>query len=163
MTEPLCRLSRWLCSSWRRKDMRVPSQSLTISKTDGASRQVEEAIRALERGDFDIAVTLAGAAEGMLERSGHHWWSSTLQSPQAAEFDKAELISFLNAERDWLKHPTSSAGETITLTRAHAAIMIVRAMSKLEAWSPRMNRFKRWYEGHLDEVLQELEPACLPR
>src|SRR5260221_3875305 len=44
---------------------------LTISKAEGASRQVEEAIKALERGDFDIAITLAGAAEGMLERSGH--------------------------------------------------------------------------------------------
>ena len=156
MTDPLCRLSRWLCHSWRRKDMRVPSQALTISKAGAAGRQVEGAIAALEQGDFDIAVTLAGAAEGMLERTGPHMWSFTLNSPQAAAFDRKELVSFLNAERDWLKHPTQSAGETITLTRAHAAVMIVRAMSKLETWSLRMYDFRRWFEGNLDDVLREL-------
>jgi hypothetical protein len=66
------------------------------------------------------------------------------------------LITFLNAERDWLKHPTPDAGDTKRFTRAHAAIMIVRAMSKLETWSPRMHGFKRWYESNLDEVLGEL-------
>jgi hypothetical protein len=33
----------------------------------------------------------------------------------------------------------------------------VRAMSKLETWSPRMQRVKRWYERNLDEVLRELD------
>jgi hypothetical protein len=42
----------------------VPDRVLTITKTGGASRQVEEAIKALRRGDFDVAVTLAGAAVG---------------------------------------------------------------------------------------------------
>jgi hypothetical protein len=145
----------------RRRDMNVTARSLNISKAEGASRQVEEAIKALERGNFDIAVTLAGAAEGMLKRSGRHMWSYMLQSPQAAAFDeKKELVPFLNAQRDWLKH--TSGGDTMTLTRAHAALMIVRAMSKLETWSPRMKRFKRWYVGNLEEVLQELDPAYVP-
>jgi hypothetical protein len=142
----------------RRRDLHVKARPLKISKTEAASRQVEIAIKALERGDFDIAVTLAGAAEGMLERSGHHLWSFMLQSPKAAAFDeKKELVPFLNAERDWLKHPTPSAGDTKTFIRAHAAIMIARAMSKLETWSPRMNRFEQWYKGSYEEVLQELE------
>jgi hypothetical protein len=47
--------------------MEVPGKVLTISKIEGARRQVDEAIKALERGDFDIAITLAGAAQGMLE------------------------------------------------------------------------------------------------
>jgi len=34
--------------------------------------------------------------------------------------------------------------------------MIARAMSKLETWSPRMKRFKRWFEANLEEVLQAL-------
>jgi hypothetical protein len=145
----------------RRRDLHVRARPLKISKAEGASRQVEKAIKALERGDFDIAVTLAGAAEGMLKRSGRHMWSFMLQSPKAAEFDKRKLIDFLNAERDWLKHPTPNAGATKTFIRAHAAFMIVRAMSKLETWSPRMNRFKRWYEGSLEEVLQELGSRTL--
>jgi hypothetical protein len=154
--------TRGLGAMTRSRDMNVTARPLRISKAEGASRQVEEAIKALERGDFDIAVTLAGAAEGMLERSGQHMWSFMLKSPKAAEFDKKkELIPFLNAQRDWLKHPSGS--DTMTLTRAHAALMIVRAMIKLETWSPRMNRFKQWYESNLDEVLQELDPTCLPR
>jgi uncharacterized protein (UPF0210 family) len=72
----------------RRRDLHVKACTLKISKAEGASRQVEKAIKALERGDFDIAVTLAGAAEGMLKRSGHHLWSFMLQSPKAAAFDK---------------------------------------------------------------------------
>jgi hypothetical protein len=146
----------------RRRDLVVRARPLKISETEGASRQVEAAIKALERGDFDIAVTLAGAAEGMLERSGHHLWSFLLESPGAAAFDKRELINFLNAELYWLKHPTPSAGDTKTFTRAHATIMIARAMSKLETWSPRMNRFKRWFEGSLEEVLQELGSSYGP-
>jgi hypothetical protein len=137
--------------------MNVRARPLKISKAKGASRQVEEAIKALERGDFDIAVTLAGAAEGMLKRSGRDMWSFMLQSPKAAAFDKRKLIEFLNARRDWLKHPTPSAGATKTFARAHAAFMIWRAMSKLETRSPRMKRFKRWYEDNLDEVLREWE------
>jgi hypothetical protein len=40
-------------------------------------------------------------------------WSYMLQSPQAAAFDeKKELVSFLNAQRDWLKH--TSGGDTMT-------------------------------------------------
>jgi hypothetical protein len=45
----------------------VTGKVLMISKIEGARRQVDEAMKALERGDFDIAITLAGAAEGMLE------------------------------------------------------------------------------------------------
>jgi hypothetical protein len=140
----------------RRRDLHVRARPLKISKVEGASRQVEEAIKALERGDFDIGVTLAGAAEGMLKRFGHHLWSFMLQSPKAAAFDeKKELVPFLNAQRDWLKH--SNGSDTMTLTRAHAAFMIERAISKLETWSPRMKRFKRWYADNLDEGLRDWE------
>jgi hypothetical protein len=57
----------------QRQDMNVRDRPLKISKAEGASRQVEEAIKALERGDFDIAVTLAGAAEGMLAWEPWMW------------------------------------------------------------------------------------------
>jgi hypothetical protein len=129
-------------------------RALTISKAEGAQRQVEEAIKALARGDFDVAVTLAGAAEGMFEnRSG--MWEFMLHSSTAAavattlelERDK-KLVSSLNDIRDWLKHECSAAGQSKTITTADAANMIARAMSKLEKenWSPPMLQFKDWYE-----------------
>jgi hypothetical protein len=44
---------------------RLPADPIKLTLTEGASRQVDAAIDALERGDFAVAVTLAGAAEGM--------------------------------------------------------------------------------------------------
>jgi hypothetical protein len=132
--------------------MEVPDPVLTITKAEGASRQVEEAIRALQRGDFDIALTLAGAAEGMLERPGLHLWAFMLNSPKVADFDKKDLIGALNADLYWLKHPTPNAGESLTLTKAEPAFMIARAASKLEKWSPLMDEFKAWLVENLDEI-----------
>jgi hypothetical protein len=136
----------------REKSVDVPKRILRITKAEGASRQVEEAIKALQRGDFDVAVTLAGAAEGMLERPGLHMWAFMMNSPKAAAFEKKELIGALNADRDWLKHPTSNESETLTLSRAEAAFMIARAASKLETWSPLMEDFKNWLVENLDAL-----------
>jgi hypothetical protein len=55
--------------------MEVPANEPEISKIEGASRQVDAAITALTRGDFDIAITLAGAPEGMLDREGLHMFA----------------------------------------------------------------------------------------
>jgi hypothetical protein len=141
--------------------------ALTISKAEGAHRQVEEAIKAMKRGDFDVAVTLAGAAEGMFElRSG--LWEFMLHSPNAAalaeamEVERQELIGYLNDLRDWLKHGRTSAGQTRTITTAHAAVMIAGAMSKLEKWSPAMTKFKGWYEKSVmtESFWEELQ--CTP-
>jgi hypothetical protein len=50
--------------------MEVPDRPLNLTKVEAAIRQVEAAIEALERGDFDVAITLAGAAEDMIDRPG---------------------------------------------------------------------------------------------
>ena len=47
------------------KGMKIPDQPLTLQKEQAAIRQAEAAIAALQHGHFDIAVTLAGAAEGI--------------------------------------------------------------------------------------------------
>jgi hypothetical protein len=132
--------------------MDAPDRALTITKAEGATRQVEEAIRALQRGDFDVAITLAGAAEGMLERSGLHMWSYIKERTTAAGFDEKTMVNEVNAELYWLKHPTPDKPDTLTLTRSHAAWMIARAMTKLETWSPIMNEFRAWLKRNLDEL-----------
>jgi hypothetical protein len=48
----------------------VPGRCLNLTKAQAASRQVDAAIDALDRGDFDVAVTLASAAEDMIDREG---------------------------------------------------------------------------------------------
>jgi hypothetical protein len=131
-----------------------PKQELTISKAEAASRHVDEAIKALERGDFDIAITLAGAAEGMFDRPGMHLWNYThARAVECAEqlFDddderrtdpekqRRALSDVLNGTRTWLKH--HGGGDRRTIDRDEAVGMIMRAMSKLENWTSRMSDF----------------------
>ena len=130
--------------------MHVPTGSLNLSLAEAATRQTNAAIAALEAGMFDIALTLAGAAEDMIEREGVHMFQALRAAPRALErFSQKEWISILNMERDWLKH--GGAAE-MTIDRASAAFMIARAMSKLDQWTPKMDEFKIWLLTNLDDL-----------
>jgi hypothetical protein len=130
--------------------MQVPVGPLRLSIAAAAVRQTNAAIAAFEQGMFDVALTLAGAAEGMIERDGPHLYQWLREHPGARErFSKKEWISGLNMERDWLKH--GGAAE-ISIQRASAAFMIVRAMTKLDQWSPAMDEFKIWLLSNLDQL-----------
>jgi hypothetical protein len=119
---------------------------MKITKVEGATHQIEAAIAALQRGDFDIAITLAGAAEGMIDRpEGIYLLQYMRDSPRVKGIKKSEWITALNHERDWLKHPTPDAPDTLELTEWEAAFMIARATSKLEQWTKPMDDFKVWY------------------
>jgi hypothetical protein len=130
--------------------MEPPERILEITKVDGASRQAGAAIEAFVRGDFDIAITLAGASEGMLERDGTHLFSFLRDSPRVQDVERKMWIATLNTERDWLKHP--SGPERLLLERGHAAYMIARALSKIERWTPRMEQFKEWLNMNVDNL-----------
>jgi hypothetical protein len=130
--------------------MKPPTITLTLTKAQGASRQTAAAIEAFARGDFDIAITLAGAAEGMLERQGPHMFSFLRNSPRVQDVEKKDWLTALNVERDWLKHSSGSA--TLQVNRGDAAIMIARAASKLEEWSPRMEEFKDWLLNNTNDL-----------
>jgi hypothetical protein len=170
LLNPRCSIGAAVGYAWRRanqrlrfrKKMDVPNTPLTLTKTEGATRQTDAAIDAFFRGNFDIAITLAGAAEGMIERDGVHLWAyfadldrvrerfSILGAEQPQPLEKKPWISALNSERDWLKHP--SGAEPLVIERAAAAIMISRAASKLENWTPRMKEFKAWIVKNLDDL-----------
>ena len=120
----------------------VPETTLTLTKMEAAARQTEAAIEALIRGEFDIAITLAGAAEGMIDRDGPHMFAYLRDSPRTSELDSKKWIAALNLERDWLKH--SGGPDSLSFERENAAYMIARAASKLEHWSPKMEAFKEW-------------------
>src|SRR5258708_1736353 len=63
--------------------------SLFLTLHKAATRQVDTAIDALQAGDYDVALTLAGAAEGMIARTGHHMFGWLKQHPRALErFDQ---------------------------------------------------------------------------
>lgn len=132
--------------------MHVPEQPLTVTRQRAAIRQVEAAIAALERGDFDIAITLAAAAEGMFDfRKDGTLFDYMLNHERAlAEFSRKDWISILNMERDWLKHSSDQTHER-TIDIDSATHMIARACSKLTNWTtPRLDEFRVWCLGRLD-------------
>ena len=119
--------------------MEPANNTLTITKVEGATRQTDAAIEAFMRGHFDIAMTLAGAAEGMLHStSGLHMSSFLLDLVPKTE--KTGWFAEINRQRDWLKHAAGPA-----LEEWQAAQMIARAATKLEKWTPRMEEFKAWF------------------
>jgi hypothetical protein len=124
--------------------MDVPNHVLTISKSEGASRQVDEAINALQRGDFDIAITLSGAAEGMFESPGQDLWAAMLEKAQAAKIPRKDITEDLNNARNWLKHTGGS--DDYAFDSYLAKEMILRAIGKIEreSWTPRMKDFVHW-------------------
>jgi hypothetical protein len=94
------------------------------------------------RGDFDIATTLASAAEGMLQRDGLHLFSFLRAAQSVQEVVRKEWITVLDQERDWLKHCNPNDAPTLSLTNFEAGKMIAKAASKLDKWTPPMDDFK---------------------
>jgi hypothetical protein len=124
--------------------MKPEKKTMTLTKAESALRQVNAAIEAFWRGDFDIAITLSGAAEGMLEREDAHLFSYMRDAPKVQHVPKKEWIKTLNRERDWLKHSGSEHSATAEIGRADAAFMIARAASKLENWPHQIEEFADW-------------------
>jgi hypothetical protein len=126
--------------------VQIPDPPLTLTKAEAATRQVEAAIEALERGNFDIAITLAGAAECILA-CPESLFAYQRDHPKAQELgiEKEELLNHLNKERNWLKH--LSGPDTMEITRYSAAFMIARAVTKLKAeyCTAPIKAFWRWW------------------
>ncbi|HEY5225151.1 MAG TPA: hypothetical protein VIJ06_00020 [Methylovirgula sp.] len=118
-------------------------RSLILTKDEAAARHVEAAVSAFESGDFDICITLAGAAEGMLsDRKGGDFFSYAKGKGSEKGLNPKDWIACLNLERDWLKHPTFQLPPQCEFGREEAAMMLMRAMSKLPTWSESMMRIK---------------------
>ncbi len=120
-----------------------PDTSQHLTKHRAAIRQVEAAIDAFTRGDFDICITLAGAAEGMFERrKGSDLHTGMMSDPRAKEFGVKEVNSNANMIRDWLKHDGLQHPPEIEIAPFEAAVMLVRAMTKLDGWTAKMDAIK---------------------
>ena len=132
--------------------MEVPNSTLTLTKAEAATRQVEAAIEALLQGRFDVAVTLAGAAEGMIEKEGLTLYNLLMGNPKIQHLPRKLVNSHLNQVRDWLKH--TSGPPTMNVRRADAAEMIARAATKLDSscWTQPIEAFKGWYIANLEEI-----------
>lgn len=128
---------------------REPPEYIEVTKREAAIRQIVRAIDAFWKGEYDVSITLALAAEGMAGQS-----NDSLFARQIAHlpdgFTKREWVSIVNGERDWLKHPTTEIlGQEIKIEWHAAGFAIARALHRWPGWTDSMNEFKLWYIDRL--------------
>ena len=117
--------------------LRYPAKtSIVLTKAEASRRHIEAAIKAFEEERFDVAITLAGAAEGMAPKTtAPTLFSFARDHPGLAAqgAKKSEWTDQLNVERNWLKHAGPNHAPTMEFDRSAAAYMLVRAISKVRA------------------------------
>jgi hypothetical protein len=68
--------------------------SLFLTLQKAATRQVDAAIDALQAGDYDVALTLAGAAEGMIARTAPPHVRMAQATPQSVAAVQPKGVDF---------------------------------------------------------------------
>jgi hypothetical protein len=120
-----------------------------------------EAIQHRHRGDFECAITLAGAGEGMLPETErpHFLQKARALEERLPKTDDGENIA--NAYINWLKHGRLKSGgpkiEEATITELEVTYTIWRAIWKFQAVygstnadrTPQMISFENWAREHL--------------
>jgi hypothetical protein len=119
-------------------------------------RQIHEAIQHLHRGDFECAITLAGAGEGMLPETENSHFRQKAMALEAALPRTKDGENTANAYINWLKHGKFKTGgarvEETTISELEVIYTIWRAISKFQAVSgntaaertPQMISFENW-------------------
>jgi hypothetical protein len=122
-------------------------------------RQIRGAISCLHNGDYECAVTLAHAAEGMVpdkRKSGDRKPLIKLMRERLTD-DDPNLFS------NWLKHPKGA--ERATISVFEVVVMILRAIHKFvwcyEETSDHFELFQDWamLHGHLPKRITEAEAS----
>jgi hypothetical protein len=132
-----------------------------MSKKEAVIRQVHGAIEHIYKGEFECAITLAGAAEGQSSHQNKATLFAELKVRVPPEFkDEKQWIARLNAVRDWLKHPTPQYGDEWTISEYDAVIMTIRALSKFQ-WEHRQSTER--IEAFLDWCRERGYPSRSPK
>jgi hypothetical protein len=134
-----------------------------VTKQEAARRQITAAIEHFEKSEYECAITLAGAAEGQLTtKDDDGYLFKELKGRKPPEFkNEIEWRDWLNAARDWLKHPTPQWGDDWDIDEFSAGLMIARAINKFN-WAygqvtQRMINFEDRWKAHL--AVAKLGPA----
>ena len=121
-------------------------------------RQIHAAIDHLHRGDFECAITLAGAAEGILPNTNEPHFRQRVKSLSASPGIRAEGgATGPNDYINWLKHGQTERGgpriETATISEIEMIAVIWRAITKFQATynytTTQMQNFAEWAKSHL--------------
>jgi hypothetical protein len=109
-------------------------------------RQIHCAIEHLHRGDYECAITLAGAAEGMLpDTDAPHFRQKVKALSESPEINAAGGATGPNDYTNWLKH---GGVENATIPAEESVALIWRAITKFNVTyndlSPQMLSFQNW-------------------
>ena len=143
--------------------MQIPTfnpvdRPLYLTKEKAAARQAHLAVIAILAGDYDAAVTLAGAADDVLagDPALEVTSAALIPPPNAEDFAPYRWTEVVNLERNWLKHKTAieKIPTEITLDLDNASFYVFRAVRKLPLTmiTPEMVAFDEWYR---DRVIQQ--------
>src|SRR6185295_3672791 len=124
-------------------------------------RQINAATEHLHRGDFECAITLAGAAEGILPDTDEaHFRQKVKELATKPEIKAAGGATGPNDYINWLKHGTLVKGgprfENATILEVEVLAVIWRAITKFrvtypEVRTPQMLSFENWARSHLQQ------------
>jgi hypothetical protein len=124
-------------------------------------RQINAAIEHMHRGDFECAITLAGAAEGMLPDSDEaHFRQKVKELAAKPEIRAAGGATGPNDYINWLKHGQLMKGaariENATILEIEVIAVIWRAITKFrvtypEIRTPQMLSFENWARSYLQQ------------
>jgi hypothetical protein len=116
-----------------------------------AMRQIHCAIEHQYSGDFECAITLAAASEGMIRNPDEATFRHKLKAlSQKPEIQAAGGATGQNDYGNWLKHGTMNGRtvENATIPAEEAPAMVWRAITKYETAykdvSPQMVSFANW-------------------
>lgn len=120
--------------------------NITITKKQAAARQIQAAIFHAENSDFVCAITLAAAAEGVIQNPAKPFLLE--QMKERLSFNELDYNAVIN----WLKH--SHGANEVVITDFEVAIVILRAISKFSAAfgevSEKMSDFRAFALAHYE-------------
>lgn len=129
-------------------------KKIETSKRLAAQRQIHGAIEHFEDSEFECAITLAAAGEGVLPATEKPHLFAKLKAWFAALPQQTEGENNPNAVITWLKHP--GGADTATIDELEAIVAITRAISKFAAVqtgvTQRMRTFLDWAEARQKSV-----------
>jgi predicted DNA-binding ribbon-helix-helix protein len=137
-----------------------------VTKKQTSLRQLHAAIEHLRHGEYECAITLAGAAEGQLAgRVEIDFWQVLKIVAREDRSDIKSVISKLNETRDWLKHPTNQLDDLRYLHVDEAWLACLRAamqfVSVYKEQSSKMDWFLKRAEkkGFIDKGRPNFPPV----
>jgi len=129
-------------------------------------RQINRAIDHCYNGEYECAITLAHAGEGMLPEPEKPYLRHKIKKmSKSDEIQAAGGATNPNDISVWLKHGTFNGVRTeeATIPAEESVAFVCRAISKFEAvyndLSPQMTSFRKWAKEWLENDLKAARPS----